>query len=132
MKVVYASTLDQEQKIIELVRKFYSNIFPLYFPDEEIKEFERLKVLQTSARNFEYFGTLKEAYQVIVSLETIASILEASTLEERYEAIFDKNVHTLREFGLFFPFEFTQFHGEKLIKNEMLSIYTKAANEILI
>lgn len=132
MKVVYASTPDQEQKIIELVRKFYSNIFPLYFLDKEIKEFEQQKVLQTSARNFEYFGTLKEAYRVIVSLETIAAILEATTLEKRYEAIFNKNVHTLQEFGLSFPFEFHQFHGERLLNNEMISIYTKAANELLV
>ena len=132
MKVVYASTPDQEHKINELVRKFYSSIFPLYFPDHEIKQFEQQKILQTSTRNFEYFGTLKEAYRVIVSLETITAILEAAILEERYEAIFNKNVHTLHEFGLFFPFEFQQFYGGKLLNNEMISIYTKAANEILV
>lgn len=132
MKVVYASTPDQEQKINELVRKFYSNIFPLYFPDEDIKEFERMQVLHTSARHFEYFGTLKEAYQVIVSLETIAAILEASVLEEKYEEIFEKNTRILQEFELFFPFELSSFYEEKSFKNELISIYTKAANEWLI
>ncbi len=132
MKIVYASTPDQEKKIIELVRKFYSSIFPLYFLDKEIKEFERKKVLQTSAGYLDYIDTLKEAYRVIVSLETIAAILETTVLEGRYKAIFDKNVHTLQEFDLFFPFEFQHFHGKKLMNNELISIYTKAANDKLI
>jgi len=132
VKVVYASTPDQEQKIIELIRKFYSNIFPLYFPDKEIKEFERMQVLHTSRSNFEYFGTLKEAYQVIVSLQTIIFILEASNLGEKYEVIFDKNVQTLQEFNIFFPFELNNFYGEKILGDEMISVYTKAENELLI
>ncbi|MFO1442709.1 YhcU family protein [Bacillus sp. Bva_UNVM-123] len=132
MKVVYASTPDQEQKIKELVRNFYSNIFPLYFPDVKIKEFEQLRVLHISERNFKLFSTLKEAYQVIVSLETISAILEADIFEDRYESIFNKNVGILQNLGLFFPFEMSCFHGDKIVRNEIISMYTKAANEILV
>lgn len=132
MKIVYASTPEQELKIKELVQNLYSKIFPLYFPDEDIKEFERLQVLHTSAIQTEYFGTLKEAYKVIASLQTITSILESSNLEDRYEYLFEKNVCTLKEFGLVFPFSYSHFCEEKMIKEDMLSIYTKGANEILI
>ncbi|MBU8880118.1 YhcU family protein [Bacillus sp. FJAT-29790] len=132
MKVVFASTPDQEQKIKELIQNVYSNVFPLYFLDDDIKEFESLKVLHTTTRHFEYFGTLKEAYQVIVSLQTIIAILESRNIVARYEAIFDKNVRMLQELGLSFPFEFSHFYGGKMFKSEILSIYTKAANELLI
>lgn len=132
VKVVFASTPEQEQKIQELVQIIYSKVFPLYFPDEEIKELERLQVLHTTTRHTEYFGTLREAYQVIASLQTIIAILELPHLEAKYEGLFEKNVYTLQEFGLTFPFSFSQFCKEKIIRDDVLSIYTKAANEILI
>lgn len=132
MKIVFASTPEQEEEIRKLVQKMYSTIFPNYFPDEDIKEFEQLNVLHTSTRHFEYFGTLKEAYQVIVSLQIITAILETANLEERYERIFDKNVGILHDFGLTFPFSFSNFFNGKMMKNDMLSMYTKAANELLI
>ena len=58
MKIVFASTPEQEEEIRNLVQKMYSTIFPNYFPDEDIKEFKQLNVLHTSTRHFEYFGTL--------------------------------------------------------------------------
>ncbi|WP_223593031.1 YhcU family protein [Neobacillus bataviensis] len=132
MKIVFASTPSQEQEICELVRYIYSNIFPLYFTDEEIFQFEQLKVLHTSGKHVEDFSTLKDAFQVMTSIQTIISILEASPLDEQYAALFDKNVANLQEFGLFFPFEFEQFIEAKSLKNTILSIYTKADNELLI
>ena len=132
MKIVFASTPSQEQEICELVRYIYSNIFPLYFTDEEIFQFEQLKVLHTAGKHVEDFSTLKDAFQVMTSIQTIISILEASPLDEQYAALFDKNVANLQDFGLFFPFEFEQFFEAKSLKNTILSIYTKADNELLI
>ncbi|WML38599.1 YhcU family protein [Neobacillus sp. OS1-2] len=128
MKIVFASTPSQEEEINGLVRYVYSNIFPLYYSDEEICEFKQLKVLRTP----EDFNTLKDAFQVMTCIQTIISILESSPLDEQYEAVFDKNVATLQEFGLFFPFEFQQFVDVKRMKNTMLSIFTKADNELII
>ncbi|MFK9094122.1 YhcU family protein [Bacillus salipaludis] len=127
MKIVFASTPSQEEEINGLVRYIYSNIFPLYYSDEDICEFEQLKVLHTS----EDFSTLKDAFQVMTCIQTLISILESS-LEEQYEDVFNKNVSTLKDFGLFFPFEFEQFVDAKRLKNTMLSIYTKADNELII
>ena len=128
MKIVFASTPSQEEEINELVRYLYSNIFPLYYSDEDICEFEQLKVLRTS----EDFSTLKDAFQVMTCIQTLISILESTQLDEQYEAVFNKNVATLKEFGLFFPFEFEQFVDAKRLKNTMLSMYTKADNELII
>ena len=128
MKIVFASTPSQEEEINELVRYVYSNIFPQFFSDEEISKFEELKVLDTSLD----FNTLKDAFQVMTSIQTLISILESSPLDEQYEMVFNKNAATLNEFGLFFPFDFEQFIEGKSINNSMLSIYTKADNELII
>ncbi|MEH7117916.1 YhcU family protein [Neobacillus vireti] len=128
MKIVFASTPSQEQEINELVRYVYSNIFPQYFSDEEISQFEELKVLDTSLD----FNTLKDAFQVMTSIQTVISILESTPLDEQYEVVFNRNVATLNEFGLFFPFDFEQFMEGKSLKSSMLSIYTKADNELII
>lgn len=132
MKIVFASTPSQEQEICELVRYIYSNIFPIYFTDHEISQFERLKVLHTSEKKFEEIGTLKDAFQVMASIQTIISILESPSMDEQYSGLFNKNAANLNEFGLFFPFEFEQFEAAKDMKNMMLSVYSKADNELLI
>jgi hypothetical protein len=132
VKVVYASTPEQEEKIQELIQRFYSDVFPLYFSDEEIRNFERLNVLSTSKESIEHFGTLKYAYLVITSLQTICHILEGSHFEHHYESVFNKNVDTLHEFGLSFPFRLENFHYIKNVNVNNLSIYTRADNQILI
>ncbi|HZG72689.1 MAG TPA: YhcU family protein [Chondromyces sp.] len=133
MKVVIASTLEQEDKIRELINTIYQDIFPRYFSDEEIQYFEELKVLHTTTRHFEYFGTLREAFQVIASLQTLISILEVKDVKacsKEYEEIFEKNVAILQSFGLFFPFTLEQFYSSTSAME--FSIYAKAANELPI
>lgn len=132
MKIVFASTPDQEEMIKELVRTFYQDIFPLYYSDKDINEFEKLKVLHTSTRHFEYFGTLKEAYQVITSLQTLISILQSQEPQRKYKDIFQTNTEILKEYGLFFPFDYEHFLEARSIKDNVFSIYTKAANELLV
>ncbi|OIK11491.1 hypothetical protein BIV60_18100 [Bacillus sp. MUM 116] len=132
MKIVFASTPSQEEEICGLVRYIYSTVFPLYFSDDEIRTFEKLKVLHTSSEQLEDFSTLKDAFQVMASIQTIISILESPTLDDHYSSLFNKNVTNLQEFGLFFPFEYDQFVEAKSMKNSIFSIYTKAANELII
>ncbi|UQD51267.1 hypothetical protein C0971_03990 [Bacillus methanolicus] len=131
MKVVYASTPEQEQKIKELVDYFYSSVFPIYFSDEDIMEFNRLKVLHTSTRHFEYFGTLKEAYQVIASLQTLISILETSQSKEKYYSLFVKNASILEEFDIYFPFTFSQFSETRSLRGSLFNSYVKEANNFV-
>ncbi|GAA0327914.1 YhcU family protein [Bacillus carboniphilus] len=134
MKIVYASTKEQEEKIEELVEQIYSEIFPQYFLDEEIKNFEGLNVLHMTKSNTEYVGTLKEAFKVISSLQTIISILEVQNrvdVDEKYQDIFDENVRILQNYGLIFPFTFHHFQTTKTSENDF-STYVKPANELLI
>lgn len=132
MKIVFASTPGQEEKISELIQHFYSSVFPLYFSDQEIRKFERLKVLHTTTRHFEYFGTLREAFHVITSLQTLISILESPCQQEHYEVLFSKNAEKLKDYNLFFPFEYDQFLDARFLKDTSFSTYTKAANELLV
>ncbi|NRD78264.1 YhcU family protein [Bacillus sp. BRMEA1] len=133
MKIVFASTPGQEEEICELVRYVYSNIFPLYFTDDEISQFEKLKVLHTSDQQFEEIGTLKDAFQVMASIQTLISILETTDLDEQYAELFNKNAANLQDLGLFFPFEYEQFVSAKSMKNSSaLSMYMKAHNQLLV
>jgi hypothetical protein len=133
VKVVFASTESQEEKIRELIEHFYSEIFPNYFTDRDIQKYEKLKVLNTTKSHFEQIGTLKDAYQVIASLQTLSAILETETLNGQYVETFYKNVSILEEYGLYFPFEYEQFEISRSARDdEKLSIYARPANEMLI
>ena len=132
MKVVQASTPCQEEEIKQLIKQVYSEVFPIYFSDKEIKEYEKYNVLYTSTNHFERFGTLKEAYKVIASLQTLISILKNERFEDQYIEVFYKNISILKEYDLYFPFEYKQFAESRIRGNEEFSIYAKAANEIMI
>lgn len=132
MKIVYASTPSQEEEISELIQYFYSNVFPRFFSDKKIREFEQLKVLHASVRHFDHFGTLREAFQVMATLQTMIFILETTEQEDYYESLFNKNVYVLREYGFYFPFEYEQFLNAKAVKSNVFSLYTRPANEMLI
>jgi hypothetical protein len=132
LKIVFASTPGQVEKVVELAHYFYSSILPLYFTDEDIKEFEKHKVLYTTKEQIENFNTLGDAFRVITSLQTIISILESQDLLDKYSPVFEKNAQTLREFGIYFPFQYNEFVEALRIENDYISIYSKAANHYLV
>ncbi|QQZ08361.1 DUF5365 family protein [Heyndrickxia vini] len=135
MKVLFASTKEQEEKIKELVTYFYSDIFPYYYDDDEIAEFKNIGILKIEKHHFEKFGTLKDAYQVVASLQTIIVILEQKIhkpINKRYEDLFNHNVQILDKFTISFPFFYSQFNSSNKTSTESFSIYKSAANEILI
>lgn len=130
MKIVFASTPVQEGEICRLVDYMYTHVFPHYYLDREISQFKKLKILDPS--NNSEFSTLKDAFEVLASLQTVISILELPVLDEEYSTIFNINVRKLQSFDLFFPFEFDQFSQKKDSQKYVFSVYTKAANEMLI
>ncbi|WP_079507788.1 YhcU family protein [Mesobacillus jeotgali] len=132
MKIVYASTPGQEEKIVELANYFYTDIFPLYFTDEDIQEFERLEVLHTRPEQFERFSTLGDAFQVITSMQTLISILESGHIPGKYQAMFRKNVQILTDYGICFPFNYNQFSDSEHVHLDYISTYSKAANRLLL
>lgn len=130
MKIVFASTPDQEEKINELIKRFYRDIFPLYFSDKDIKRFEDRNVLNNETAQLD--GTLKEAYHLIASLQTLLSILESRHLTYAHQGLFEKNVETLNEYGFNFPFSYDQFIHARETKTSFFSTYTQAANQLLV
>lgn len=112
MKIVMASTKEQEELINELIQHLFSHVFPLYFNEADIEKFKELHVLNLTDRNREKFGTLRDSFRVIASLQTITSILETSqlsNLEERYASMFEENCRILQQYGIGFPFLFSNF-----------------------
>ena len=132
MKVVQASTPCQEEEIKKLIKQVYSEVFPIYFSDKEIQTYKKYNVLYMSTNHLERFNTLKEAYQIIASLQTLITILKNKRFDDQYIEIFYKNVYTLVEYDLYFPFEYEHFSESKIRGNERLSMFTSAANKILI
>ncbi|MCM3456820.1 YhcU family protein [Heyndrickxia oleronia] len=135
MKVLYASTEEQEKKIVELINQLYTQIFPFYYEDEEIAEFKKMGVLHIEQLHFENFNTLKDAFQVIASLQTIITILEEKMqkpLHHYYGKLFNRNIDLLETYDIFFPFNYSIFNRKDKILFDSFSIYKKAANEILI
>ncbi|WP_233522912.1 DUF5365 family protein [Peribacillus saganii] len=138
MKVVFSSTIEQEQEICDLVADFYESIFPRYFSDKEIRHLADLGVLHTQSKNFSYFGTLKEAYQVMTSIQVIMSILERKDMldfriDRKSEELFIHNARLLNDYGLFFPLtldHFTVLQEDRTEKS--FYVYTEAANQLLI
>lgn len=132
MKVVYAATPDQMSKINELIEYFYTNIFPNYFTDSEIVEFEQSRILDPHSNDFEAYNTLKESFKVISSLNTLIAILESHKADSKHEILFNKNVSVLNNCGLHFPFEFSQFTQRNQIVPEHISVYKRAINKLMI
>ncbi|MBP3040343.1 DUF5365 family protein [Bacillaceae bacterium Marseille-Q3522] len=131
MKIVFASTSLQYDIIKELINQMYSEIFPYYFSDSEIVKYQQQKVLQLSLEQQSQFSTLKEAFQIIASLQVIISILDNVQNCEKYQVLFQKNVTILQSFDFYFPFQFKDF-SEKFNNNMPLSSLSKATNQYLI
>ncbi|MFK2825896.1 DUF5365 family protein [Bacillus sp. B190/17] len=116
MKVLIASTREQEETIRELVQHLKVDIFPRFFEKEELQEMYEVGVLQLEDNHFSLFGTLQEAFRVISSLQTIVFILETkepASLPLHYQEIFEKNVMILQRFDISFPFYLSHFTNKK-------------------
>jgi hypothetical protein len=116
MNTAYAATKEQEEYIHYLVNYFYTNIFPYYFADEQIHEFEKWQVLSLQEKRVKYNGTTKEAFQIISSLQSLITVIEyvgKSGDCRRYRDVFQRNVELLRRYGIMFPFAIEQFAAKQ-------------------
>ncbi|MEH7381490.1 DUF5365 family protein [Bacillus sp. JJ1533] len=132
MKIVVASTPEQELHITELIDYMYSSIFPIYFEDEYIGKLEEWNVLAPKEEDVYYNRTLDKAFKVISSLQAIIAVLE-TIQEEGYQEchgeIFARNVQILNDYGYLFPFTIEEF--QRVNNPEVLSKYAKPANQYL-
>lgn len=112
MKCVFASTVEQEKTLVELIDYMYTSIFPIYFNDQQIMEFYDLCVLQIDAQGLERLHTLETAFQAMSSLQVVITILEkplACDEMEHCEKLLEKNICNLNRCELFFPFSYQYF-----------------------
>lgn len=137
MKVVYASTPEQEDHIGELVQHLLMNILPYYFTDKEIENLESQLSLHTGAVHdtfTDYNGTLKEAFHIISCLQAIIAVIETiqdEGIKLKHRELYKRNVNMLRDFGFSFPFAIEQFTQQT--KNPtMLSKFIRASNQFLV
>jgi Family of unknown function (DUF5365) len=132
LKIVVASTPEQENHITELVDYMYSSIFPTYFEDEYITKLEKWNVLAPKEEDVYYNRTLDKAFKVMSSLQAIIAVLE-TIREEGYQEyhgeIFAKNVQILNDYGYLFPFTIEEF--QCVNNSDVLSKYSKPANQYL-
>ncbi len=131
MKIVTASTPEQESFIQELVSYMYTEVFPYYFSDKYINELEALNVLIPEEQGL-YNGTLKEAFQLISSLQSLIAVIETIKTEEigeNHREIFEKNTTILEEYGYKFPLTIDHF---KRLKDDSVSLFTKSTSQYLM
>ncbi len=134
MKVVVASTDEQENHIAELVDQLYTDIFPRFFPDDEIVELKKLKVLQPQASDQIYNATLKDAFQIISSLQALIALLDLihdCKHEDEYKEMFERNTQNLNDYGYFFPLTFSQFKNAESQAGQF-SQFIRPANHFII
>nr|WP_144928176.1 DUF5365 family protein [Paenibacillus bovis] len=136
MKIVCASTEEQELKLQELVSYMYSSVFPRYFCDREISEYDAMKILHLPEEKDNRLFTLDTAFQAISSLQVIIAILEIlphQKQDKQEEQLFNKNVKMLEQTGLSFPFNFANFTCKNISDADAIcSMYAEPMNEILI
>lgn len=134
MKIVVASTNEQENHIAELVQQLYADIFPRFFPDEKIMELKKLNVLQPQASDQIYNSTLKDAFQIISSLQALIAVLDLlhdGKHEDEYKDIFERNTQNLNDYGYFFPLTFSQFKDAESQEGQF-SQFIRPANQYMI
>ncbi|WP_246939061.1 DUF5365 family protein [Bacillus pinisoli] len=131
MKIVTASTPEQENYIEELVDYMYSEVFPNYFSDEYIEELKELHVLLPTNSDL-YNGTLKEAFQLISGIQSLIAVIETIRHEEvaeHHQEIFEKNTTIVEDYGYKFPF---QIHHFAKPKEECISLYSKPTSQYIM
>lgn len=133
LRIVTASTEEQEKHIDELIGKIYDDIFPLYFSNEKIEELKELSVLLPEESQHNYNGTIDEAFQIMSSLQTLVALLEKPDCQqdEKYKEMYDRNIKILNHYGYFFPLSFHHF-PEQPSKNDQFNCFGKAANDWMI
>ncbi len=131
MKILFAATEEQEERLDQLTNYFYTNIFPYHFDNQQMNELSELKVLAFTQET-NYNGTLETAATIIIALETLVAIIETNRnkpeIPEDYYQLFEKNVQILNRYYLFFPFTLEQFVETK----NKASIFMNPVNSFLM
>ncbi|WP_226034748.1 DUF5365 family protein [Aquibacillus saliphilus] len=115
MKVVIASSPQQQEYVQELLGDLYNNIFPYYFTQDYIKrliDFNLMEIPDIKELS------LVEIMEVTAAIQTISSILkemvETNKPLDDYNYAFNKNAEILSKYQIDFPFQLVDFQDGKL------------------
>lgn len=133
MRIVFASTEEQEHYIEELIQTMYEDIFPRYFSDETIDQLDELSVLKPHSEDLHYNGTLKEAFQIMSSLQALTALLDHLDDQQGEEQrnLYNRNISILKKYGYKLPLTFDHFLASRE-KAEEVSKYGKPANKWIV
>lgn len=133
MRIVFASTEEQEHYIEELIQTMYEDIFPRYFSDETIDQLDELSVLKPDSEDLHYNGTLKEAFQIMSSLQALTALLDHLDDQqgEDQRKLYNRNITILKKYGYKFPLTFDHFLSSRE-KADGVSKYGKPANKWIV
>ncbi len=109
MKVVTASTPEQQSYVRSLLDHFHRSILPSFFSKSYVDDLETFGVLcQVDLDEY----TLQEIMEVTAALQTIQHILEC-LLEDgaspQLAQKFDRNQKIIESHQIYFPFRFQDF-----------------------
>lgn len=111
MKVITASTPEQQNYVSDLIEKLYENIFPYFFSNDYIRELKDFKLMQVP--NLEDLS-LTEIMEVTAAIQTITTILDqlakSNQKLDEYSEAFNKNAVILSKYHIDFPFKLVDFH----------------------
>ena len=95
VKIVFSSTVEQDEEIDQLIRNLRESVLPSYLSEEEWNRYEEMGLLQFVQHGNLYNGTLREAYQLMTALQTVTDLIHivstgSSKVEEKYFLFFRK------------------------------------------
>lgn len=109
MKVITASTPEQQEHVESILTYFQNTILPSFFSISYVNDLLEFGVLNADHLD-EY--TLKDIMEVTAALQTLQILLE-DALEKKhqrnYENQFERNQRIIESHGISFPFSYSDF-----------------------
>ncbi|UFU01241.1 YhcU family protein [Radiobacillus kanasensis] len=129
MKVVTASTPEQQLYMKEQLQDLYDRVFPCFFSMSYIQQLKEFKLLQPAKLED---LTMVEILEVIAAVQTISTILETlhdnQAAIEVYEEAFRKNASILNKYEIDFPFELEDFNSNQQVQSQMIERYQNSVH----
>ncbi|WP_026570181.1 DUF5365 family protein [Sediminibacillus terrae] len=113
MRVITASTSEQQEYVRSLMEEIYNRILPEYFSKGYIAKLKNFQLMDIPSLQE---LSLTEIFEVTTALQTIMSILDTHLQRgaeiKEYEDTFQKNIRMLDGYHINFPFNLRDFCDE--------------------
>lgn len=109
MKIITASTPEQQEYVMHMTNHLYQNIFPYFFNKDHMASLHHSGVM--NAQGIEEYS-LQDILEVTAALQTIEAVLEClleGNDELHHAERFEENRRILEKRNWYFPFYYTDF-----------------------